>query len=331
MNSPKLLYRILSLRLLFAIATGSLGITFSACTKVHTFPGTQLVACRIVKPDGSDVKDSIYTSIMLENGTWSRFVQPDLFGKFSLPAINSQDKNTPPKEYFCYISNANGYFVTTDSSLIHENSTIKLKSGGLVNILWMGSNLSTGIFSFESYSVPQLSSGISPDYRDLAQRPPGPFVIGKLIPGGRYTKYGMLKADETITLELGKSFRNYEIICLLPPNLPKDLRLFLSLQANPAWDSEIKPYFFLFSESARKKIPDIAEEGLEIFFINDLPIDNDGGFRFIADENWAKVTVFAKRENEILPLQNVEFNLNEDRRKTVDLRDNEQLLLYCSY
>ncbi len=304
----------------------------SACSKVDIPPEAVPVTCQIIKPGGTNASGQIDVSIFWDKFSFGRLMEPNTNGMVVLPAMPPKYQNGQPQEYFCYISNKDGYWATRDSSLVQKGAKIQLEPGGWINVRWAGSGLPLNNFSFESYLFPEFSSGLNSTYNSPLQRTPGPFIINALPSSysndtiARYTKYGVLEAGKTVTLELGKTIKDYEIKCLLPQNLPNDLKLTLSLLVNPDQNSKIKPYFRLNNKSGQEEIRRRAEAGIEEFHLENWPIDANGTFRFIADETWAKVIITAKRGNRVLPLQFVEFDMDGARTKTIDLQNNESLL-----
>lgn len=291
-------------------------------------PGTGFVTCRIVKPDGSKARGQIIVFMLWQDGGWGQFVKLNGSGSARLPSLSLREC----EDYFCYLRNQDGYWITRDPDFIRKGARIQLEPGGRVKIRWIGTGLPPDIFSFESELLPEFSDGLYSTESDLFQRPPGPFIVSALSSSCsadaimRHNRYGVLAAGETVDLELGKTVMDYEIKCLLPQNLPDDLKLTLSLQADPKPNSKIPPYFCMIrNQSDQEGVRRMAEEGAEQLSLLNWPIDADGTFRFLADEAWAKVVISAKRGNRFFPLQSVEFGAGEVRTKTVDLQTCEPL------
>ncbi len=301
---------------------------FSGDAPVDPPPGTGFVACRIVKPDGSKARGQINVFMLWQDGGWGQLVKLNGSGSARLPSLSLREC----EDYFCYLRNRDGYWITRDPDFIRKGARIQLEPGGRVNVRWAGAGLPLDIFSFESELLPEFSDGLHSIESDPLQRPPGPFIVGALSSSCsghsimRDTKYGILGAGETVDLELGKTVRDYEIRCLLPQNLPDDLKLTLSLQADPKPNSKIPPYFCMIrNQSDQEGVRRMAEEGAEQLSLLNWPIDADGTFRFLADEAWAKVVISARRGGRVLPLQSVEFGAGKARMKTVDLQTSEPL------
>lgn len=299
---------------------------FSRGTPANVPPGTEFVGCRIVKPDGSKARGQINAYMSWKDRSWGHFLKLTGRGTARLPAVSLRES----EDYFCYLRNRDGYWITRDPDFIRKGARIQLAPGGRVKVRWIGSGLPPDIFSFESELLSEFSDGLH--YSDPLQRPPGPFIVDALSSSCssnsimRHTKYGILGAGETVDLELGKTVRDYEIRCLLPQKLPDDLNFTLSLQADPNRNSKVPPYFCLIrNQSDQEEVRRMAEEGAELFSLENWPIDADGTFRFIAAKTWAKVIISARRGDRVLPLQSVEFGAGEARTKTVDLQTSEPL------
>lgn len=291
-------------------------------------PGTGFVTCRIVKPDGSKARGQINVFMLWQGGGWGHLVKLTGGGGARLPAVSLREG----EDYFCYLRSRDGYWITRDPDFIRKGARIQLAPGGRVKIRWIGTGLPPDIFSFECELLPEFSDGLYSTESDLFQRPPGPFIVSSLSSSCsddaimRHNRYGVLGAGETVDLELGKTVRDYEIRCLLPQNLPDDLILTLSLQADPNRNSKVPPYFCLIRNPFdQEEVRRMAEEGAEQLSILNWPIDAGGTFRFLADEAWAKVVISGGRGGRVLPLQSVEFGADEARTKTVDLQTSEPL------
>ena len=333
-----------ALKCLKGLTSGPLDLALSACSDKNNRipPGSKLVRCKILKPDGTPASGKISVSMHWEKGNFGELITLGYNGAAMLPSVSSNLSHLELKEYFCYMDSTDGYLAIRDPNLIQKGAKLTLSLGGKVNASWVGSGPRLDNLSFESYLSP-VTHGLSSSYVDSqgkvvymqsipAQRPPGPFIIHGLLSSNeykgvdiKYVKWGIVKAGETINLELGKHIRSYEIKCLLPQNLPKGLKITLSLQPNPDKSSKVIPYLSLLEHLGKEEITRRSEKGIEEFYFKDWPLI-DECFKFIADENWAKVNIKAQQGKESHLLQAVEFCIDEPQTKTVDLRNNKLLL-----
>lgn len=289
------------------------------------------VFCRLLAPDGRPVRKRVSVTIHFGRRCGGGDVSPGLRGRCCLPAVLSAE--SAGENYFCYITGEEGYFVTREWNLIRKGAVLRLSQGGRIEARWRGQGEKPEIVSLDSGMAPESSLRIVVDREDGApeteQFPPGPFILHALFPASsepgtavaHYVKWGEIRSGETVTMDVGKGLKVYEIACLLPESLPDDVKLTLSLSC----DLNSITYMCLAGRQiGQAEIAARAAAGFEGWSFSGWPL-KEGRFRFLAREDRAKVEIMRQCGERADCLQAVEFAVGEPRVRTVDLRDHELL------